>query len=246
MELSFHNLEFEQEVRKRLNIFDRAITEDDALLVTELDFTSFNISFKDEDLETLYLFKNLKSLAIEMENMGAEFWKHFPKMESLFLVIWGEDVNFEDFSGMTNLNDLFISGGDYSSIKFKNLNALIPLKCSKQLTLHEFGPVNLAPLSDMKQLEDLAICYSNEVECIDTIGKMTHLKSLCLCGLLVDNLDFLDTLPDEIELELCGIEVSGEDEIDVTKWKRFINRDISEIGVKHKWWEYIDLSPLDE
>ena len=75
---------------------------------------------------------------------------------------------------------------------------------------------------------------------------MTHLKSLSLCGLLVDNLDFLDTLPDDVELELCGIQVSGTNEINVSKWKRFINRDISEIEIKNKCWEYIDLSPLND
>ena len=54
MVLTFYHLEFEQEVRERLNIFDRDITEIDALSVSELDLTNFD--FKIEDIETLFFF----------------------------------------------------------------------------------------------------------------------------------------------------------------------------------------------
>ena len=50
MNLTFNHPEFEQEVRERLNIFDRELTVADAMLVKELDFTNFD--FKDEDIES--------------------------------------------------------------------------------------------------------------------------------------------------------------------------------------------------
>ena len=49
MNLTFNHPEFEQEVRERLNIFDRELTVADAMLVKELDFTNFD--FKDEDID---------------------------------------------------------------------------------------------------------------------------------------------------------------------------------------------------
>ena len=42
MNLTFNHPEFEQEVRERLNIFDRELTVADAMLVKELDFTNFD------------------------------------------------------------------------------------------------------------------------------------------------------------------------------------------------------------
>ena len=60
----------------------------------------------------------------------------------------------------------------------------------------------------------------------------------------VDSLDFLDRLPDHVRLEMCGIHVY--DDVDPQKWKRFAERDICEISIKDKPYEYIDLSALDD
>ena len=146
---------------------------------------------------------------------------------------------------MTDLTSLMVSGGDYSDIKFNELDALIPLRNLEKLLLHEFGPVNLAPLEKMPQLKHFSLLYTDSAQNIETIGKLRWLESLVLRGLYVDNLDFLDSLPDHIELELCGIGIYGRKEVDVLKWKRFKKRDICEIEVKDQWWEYVDLSALD-
>ena len=45
-------------------------------------------------------------------------------------------------------------------------------------------------------------------------------------------MNFLDSFPDDIELELCGIEV--KEGIDIEYLKRFTNADISEITVGRK------------
>ena len=48
MHLSFCHPEFEKEVRESTNIFDRAITEEDASSVVELDLSDF--TFKETEL----------------------------------------------------------------------------------------------------------------------------------------------------------------------------------------------------
>ncbi|MBE6592326.1 MAG: hypothetical protein E7646_09845 [Ruminococcaceae bacterium] len=243
MNLTFNHPEFEQEVRERLNIFDRELTVADAMLVKELDFTNFD--FKDEDIETLFLFSNLTSLAINIRQQNAFFWNHFPKLQDLYWCCWGNEIDFSVFSNMADLTSLMVSGGDYSDIKFNGLEALIQLSHLEELTLHEFGPVDLAPLEKMKQLKHFSLLYTDSAQNIETIGKLNWLESLSLCGIYTDNLDFLDFLPDHIELELCGIEIYGRKEVDVQKRKRFTKRDICEIMVKDQWWEYVDLSVLD-
>ena len=244
MELRFHHPEFEEEVRERLNIFDRPITDIDAKSVTELDFSNFD--FKDEDVETLCLFGNLKILSIGIGQKDALFWSHFPKLEELFWICWGSEIDFNVFSCMKHLSWLCVSGGDYSDIAFKNLEALVPLQSLEYLQLHEFGPVDLAPLANMKQLKSFALRYTHMAENINTIGKMDWLEELALDGLYVDNLDFLDTLPNSMEIRMCGIEVFGRKQVDVRKWRRFAKREVYEIQVKDPWWEYVDLSALND
>ena len=244
MELKFYHYEFEQEVRERLSIFDRAITDEDAQMVEELDLTNF--SFRDEDVDTLFYFSNLKVLGIEMGDNDSCFWNRFPKMEDLYWCCWGFEVDFNMFSNMKNLNTLCVSGGDYSGINYMNLDALQGLKDLKLLDLHEFGTVDIAPLGNMTQLKSFGLRYADRVENIETIGTMTFLEKLCLDGLYVENLDFLDSLPDSIRLEMGGIEICGDEKVDVSKWKRFTNRDICEIRTKEQYWDYIDLTPLEQ
>ena len=243
MKLIFHHSYFEQEVRAQLKIFDRDITAEDALRVTELDLTEF--SFEDEDIETLFCFSNLTSLAINIREKGCDFWSHFVKLEKLYWCCWGYKVDFSVFSNLKQLTSLMVSGGDYSNINFLNLDAIIPLNHLEELILHEFGPVDLAPLENMPQLRRFSLLYTHSAKNIETIGKLHWLESLTLCGLSVDNLDFLDSLPDCLELDVCGIEIRGRKEIDVRKWKRFQKREICEIEVKDPCWEHIDLSALE-
>ena len=49
-----------------------------------------------------------------------------------------------------------------------------------------------------------------------------------------------------VYLEMCGIEIYGENNVNVGKWKRFAKRDICEIMIKDKYWDYIDLSALND
>ena len=118
------------------------------------------------------------------------------------------------------------------------------MKKLEALELHEFGSVDIAPLGSMTQLKWFALRYPDKVINIETISSMVFLEELVLHDLWLDNADFLDGLPDTVRLEMCGMQFYND--VDVQKWKRFKNRDRCEIEVKHEYWEYIDLSALDD
>lgn len=239
MELTFKHRAFEEETRKALNIYDRPITADDVLSVGELDLSEF--SFDSDDLDVLARFRNLRKLAIDTGANSVEFWHNFSKLEELFLICWW-DVDFESFGNMKYLENLLVSGGDYSSIDFQNLDAVAGLEKLEWLTLHEFGRVDIAPLAKMKQIKHFTLAYPKKVINIEAISRMIWLQSLSLIDITVENLDFLDTLPDSIELELCGIHVN--EGVNLEKLKRFKNPDICEVSEKDGRFEYIDLSTL--
>ena len=241
MVLQFHHREFEEQVRTELGIFDRPITEEDALLVSHLDLSNF--SFCIEDMETLSVFKNLRDLDVDMWHSTPEFWHNFPHMEYLYVCV-GDDFDFASFQSMKELTYLFVSGGDDSGVDYLHLEALLPLEKLQELHLHEFGSVDLLPLASMPQLRELGVYYADRIWNIDIIGSLSQLEELQLTGLYVDSLDFLDRLPDHIRLDLCGIHVYGG--VDPLKWKRFTERDICEISVNDKDYIYIDLSMLDD
>lgn len=241
MELQFHHKEFEYEVRSQLKIFDRAITDVDAERVTVLDLSNFD--FMREDHKTLCCFKNLNSLDINIGKTTPDFWYNFPKMRDLCVVCWGYLFDFASFQVMKDLELLTVSGGDLSDISYENLDAIVDLQRLTYLELHEFGSVDLRPLKRMKQLRKLELRYSDKIDYIDTIASMNFLKGLTLDGLYVENLDFLDALPDTLSITMCGNHVS--EGVDIGKWKRFAKRDICEISVGNQRFKYIDLSALD-
>ena len=241
MELTFYHSEFEEEVRNRLGIFNRQITDEDAQTAEELDLSTF--TFKDEDIETLFQFKNLKILNLESWEYGFLFWSHFPELEELYWCCLGNNIDFKVFAQMHNLECLCVSGGDCSGINFKNPDALIPLKKLEYLELHEFGTVDIEPFGRMPQLKSLALRYADEVKNINTIGTMTWLKELILDGLHIENLDFLDYLSDDTDIDMCGIYITDCDDTDVKKWNRFKNIEVDEIIIeKDGHWKYVDLS----
>ena len=241
MDLVFHHREFEYEVRSALGVWDRPVTQEDALRVTELDL--WNFAFLEEDKDTLCMFTALTSLDINIGSADPVFWSSFPKMKQLYLCCWGPCVDLASFRDMADLERLWVSGGDFSDIDYLNLEALTGLKHLSYLDLHEFGTVDLRPLEDMPQLKTFEVRYAKGVRNIGAIGSMRQLEKLVLDGLYVDDLDFLDALPDTLRLEMCGIRVRGE--VDPAKWKRFTEHDICEISVGDQLFDYIDLSALD-
>lgn len=241
MELRFCHPGFEEAVRSELGIWDRPLTREDALSVTKLEL--FNFSFLPEDVDALSAFRGLKALDIDIGYTDPAFWERFPELESLYLETWGNGVDFRSFSKMERLSSLTVSGGDLSDMEYRHLEELIPLKRLRRLTLHEFGRADLSPLASMPQLRALGVRYAKDAVNIRTIGRMTWLDELVLDGLEVEDLDFLDPLPDRLRLEMCGIRVRGA--VEPERWKRFLCRDICEIYGKNGPFDPADLSALD-
>ena len=226
-ELTFYNKHFEQSVRNALDIYDRPITDEDAPKVFELDCTNFY--FDSEDYPVLTKFKKLKKLFINTRADELGFLRELPLIDELSLETWSDEnvVDFNSFSHLTDLEDLFVSGGDISNIDFINLDGICDLPKLNRLSLHEFGTVDLGFLRKMPQLENFMCGWANSVKDIDAIGAHSGLKSLYLVALYLDDLDFLDNLADDIEIELSSLSVKKG--IDYGKLARFKNGDFDDI-----------------
>ena len=210
-------------------------TMDDVASVTFLDFSM--IDFEPEYLDALCLFHNLKSLAICIHAEDLSFLSSFPQFEDLDLVCWNKRncVAFKYFACLKELSYLYVSGGDISSIAYWNLDALIELKHLRDLTLHEFGEVDLAPLAKMPWIESFFCGYADRVIHPEAIGQISGLKELELVDFEVDNLDFLDQLDRDLSLDLCAIR--SKDIFRPEQLKRFRKVDISESSFADQEWE---------
>ena len=210
-------------------------TMDDVASVTILDFSM--IDFEPEYLDALCLFHNLKSLAICIHAEDLSFLSSFPRLEDLDLVCWNKRncVDFKYFACLKELSYLYVSGGDISSIAYWNLDALIELKHLRDLRLHEFGEVDLAPLAKMPWIESFFCGYADRVIHPEAIGQISGLKELELVDFEVDNLDFLDQLDSDLSLDLCGIR--SKDIFRPEQLKRFRKVDISESSFADQEWE---------
>lgn len=230
--ITFHHPEFEEAVREELNIMDGPITEQDLLKVNSLE--CFNFDFETEDLETLKCCRNLRRLDFNNYTGVLDFFDSFPLLEELYIETRGQQncVDFQVFSKLHCLKKLWISGGPASDMDLTHLNALCLLKDLRLLHLHEFGKVDLLFLERMPWLEDFACRYGNEVKDAASIGALMNLSSLCLDGIEVDDLDFLDSLPDSMFLQMCGVEV--HEGINPDKLRRFREVDVAEMTVGRK------------
>ena len=226
-ELKFYHPGFEQVVRHELLISDRAITDEDALNVFDLDCSDF--IFDSRDYEALSAFKNLDYLMINTRADELDFLKALPLLEELNLETWGGNntVDFNHFSHLAHLRELLVSGGDVSSIDYKNLEGLAALKKLECLTLHEFGTVDLRPLRSMPWLKGLYCGYANEVYDIEAIAALSNLESLTLIGIEMESLEFLDSFPDSLIIGLYELRVKKG--IDHSKLSRFVEGDFEEI-----------------
>ena len=208
---------------------------DDIASVTILDFSM--IDFEPEYLDALCLFHNLKSLAICIHAEDLSFLSSFPQLEDLDLVCWNKRncVDFKYFACLKELSYLYVSGGDISSIAYRNLDALTELKHLQYLSLHEFGEVDLAPLAKMPWIESFFCGYADRVVHPEAIGQISGLKELVLIDFEVDNLDFLDQLDSDLSLDLCAIR--SKDIYRPEQLTRFRNVDISESTFADQEWE---------
>ena len=223
--ITFHHEEFELAVREDTSILDRPIEEADLLQIKLLDCSNFD--FLHEDLETLEKCKALKTLAINIGMIGLDFLSSLPMLEDLYLVYWGREVDFRAFSCLHKLKSLFVSGGEISNIPFVETDALKTMKNLSSLSFHEFGSVDLSFLENMQWLEEFFCGWADEVSNISAISKLVHLRSLTLMDICLDNLDFLDNLPDTVELE-WSVEIA-RDSYAPEKLGRFFKSEIRSV-----------------
>ena len=226
-ELQFCNKEFEKVVRHELLIYDRPITDEDALLAYDLDCSEF--TFDIEDCETLCAFKNLDWLSINVGFEDLSFLKELPKLEELSMEFYQHNFDFSYLVPLQNLRTLFVSGGDISDFEFHNFEELTKLPHLEDLSLHEFGTVNLAALRQMPYLKGFFCGYANNVYNIEAISYLVNLEGLTLIDVTIPNLNFMRTLPDNMILDLCGVNIL--ENVDFTELHRFKEYDLSEIEI---------------
>lgn len=228
----FHHPYFEESVRKVLNIYERPIYDTDAKAVEALECDFW---FDDGDAETLTEFCNLKRLDIEASGKVLLAIAKLPRLEELAIIggSIGNEVDFRVFRSLNKLKELTVSGGDYSSMNLCHLEALIELKNLTHLCLHEFGKVDLKPLEEMTWLKYLFCGYAISVENVEVISKLIHLERLELVDFEVENLNFLECLPETTEIKILGMEIKQK--YDLTRLERFKVRDINENTVAGEW-----------
>lgn len=225
--LSFHSKEFECAVRESLNRPNGPIFDADAQSVISLD-CDFN--FDVEDIPALISFQNLKHLYIEVRFDNPAFLQKLTNLESLDIV-WGarKDPDMGMFRNLKKLRSLFISGGDISDMNLLNPEALQELSALEDLSLHEFGSVDLAFLESMPQLRSFLCGYAYHVVHPDSISSLIHLEDLRLVDIKLNDLRFLDSLPDSLELELLAC--AFPQMIDLKQLDRFRRVVVDEITV---------------
>ena len=223
-QLNFHNEKFEKVVRNELLIYDRPITEADAILAYDLDCSEF--TFNIEDCETLCAFKNLDWLSIKVGFDNLSFLKQLESLEELYVEFYQDNFDFTYLSHLKNLKSLTVSGGDLSDFNLHNFNALTQLPILDNIALHEFGTVDLSALKDMTQLTGFFCGYADKVENIDAISYLTNLDGLTLIDIKINNLDFLESLGNDSIINLTGVTVL--EKVDINKFKRFKECSIEE------------------
>lgn len=210
-ELIFHDAHFESTVRELLNIFDRTVTDADALRLGFLDLSNF--TFRNAaDLPALMQFRNLHTLHLEFALDDFSFLRAFPRLTELSLTCTKSDtiLDLHVLSHLHSLKELLIRGDAEVYIELPHLEALTALHNLRGLWLYDTCAVDLAPLRGMPWLESFDFGYSIGFQNIEAIGFLSNLKELHLIDIAVDDLSFLESLPADIERNLLHITVGGQ------------------------------------
>lgn len=226
-ELQFYNKRFEKAVRNALQIFNRPITEEDALKAEELSCWEF--TFDIEDCDTLSAFKNLTYLEINVGFEDLSFLENLTNLTHLNLDFYRFNFDTRYLLPLKKLEILFISGGDLSDFVFHNFERIAELPNLNDIGLHEFGTVDLAVLKDMPNVKSFFCGWADKVYNIEAISNLVHLEHLRLIDITIPNLDFMRPLQNEMALELCGISIL--DSVDLEELRRFKECDLDEIEV---------------
>lgn len=230
-ELTFHNKWLENEIRKSLKVYDGPITDEDALKVTFLDLSQVNLEY--EDSNTLTEFKNLEELNVVVQFEDMSFLSKFCKIKVLDIEFAMHTFDMKYILPLQELEELYISGGLISSFEFVDFNCIAQLHKLKKLFLHEFGSVDLEVLKEMTYLRDFTCAYANEVKNIDAISYLCNLEELILVDVTIQNLELLKPLKDDMYLELCGLNII--EDVDLNELSRFRECEVCENTVNGVW-----------
>ena len=217
-------------MRRALSITDRNIYPSDVLKISELDLSE--MCFDVRDCDVMCRFENLESLYINFGFEDISFLSSIKNLRVLNLESYCSTFDFKYLSELKGLKELFVSGGDYSSMRMVNLEEISCIDGLEYLGLHEFGYVDLRPLKKMSQLKEFLCGWADEVINYDSISELKTLKNLMLIDLKLDDIDFLRNLPAEMCLELCGINFTKQ--IDTGIFDRFLEKDLSEITINNE------------
>ena len=206
--LKFHNKKFEAVVSDEFPNHNGPITETDALDLFCLDCEDF--LFDPADYETLSKFKNIDHLDICIATNDLSFLSHFPYMEHLRLEFHGKTLDFSTFPNLEYLEELELFGGTFSSLSFENLDILSKFPRLHHLTFHDFGFLDLAPLTKIPQLSSLYCGYSSNVINLHKLEEIPHLDCLTLIDISAPDLSFLEGLNRDIYLTLSGVSLEND------------------------------------
>lgn len=216
-DLIFYNKEFERAVRDELLIYDRPVTKEDALSLTDLDCTYF--VFSPEDFETMSAFENIVILDIIVENGNMPFLEKMKKLYSLDVECIGKDFDCYFISLAKNLDTLTITGSDEHFFNLYNVDVLSDLKKLQYLTFRKIDTLDLEVFNKMPQLKIFDCGYVKKFLNIKSISSLRKLQVLNLISVSVNNVDFVDGLSDKLWLYLSDVEI--KDMIDINMFKRF-------------------------
>jgi len=112
-----------------------------------------------------------------------------------------------------------VGGGIFSNVGFINICALKKLPLLEYLSIGDFGEIDLDMICDVKQLKELCIGWGGNAFNCEKLKELTNLTSLVLYDIKIKSLGFLNELSTNINLNLGGLEV--EEEFDLDSLKRF-------------------------
>lgn len=224
-QILFFTESFEASVRKALNKFECPIYDSDLAQIENIEFEDEPIY---EDLCLLQYFSNLTGLSISMPVSQVGQLSNLKKLTNLEIEFTDSGlVDFAVFSSLNNLNYLGLFGELFSEINYCNIDALKELSQLSEIRIHEFNYLDLTDFPALPSLKRFSCLFGRTLIGIECVSKLCGLKSLELCDVSVDSLDFLMPLDRSIYIDLCALRV--RDKVDYNLLNSFPYREISEM-----------------
>lgn len=184
-------------VQEALDIGNREITREEALMLTEFKYNGYTDPIK--DITGLSAFENLTTL--ELRN------NQFSSIEALSALANLTDLNLEDnqvsdispLAGLTNLTHLNLEDNQVNDI-----GPLASLANLTHLDLDGNHVSDIKPLADLTKLTSLDLGWNGGVSDISPLAGLTNLTELYLYDNYVNDVSPLTGLTNLTDLELGG------------------------------------------